>query len=389
MAFIKSGSSVTVLTVAVFCWYISNNVHRVFMMFYPTYHFPYFTDPPPAPFHQQLWPENRKFSLFLYSSAKDSPRALFTPSPKGLPAPKPIWEVPDLEQAFENKEEVVEIRFPKKTRNNGTLYLHAFVTEAGKSPDPTSKLHDPMMLYAFTPLTKHLQIVTNSTRSLLSGEESKDPNEIAPENQPIVTHWKEFVQLEIVFDRSQYPKYRIPNDILQRLRLVGNDKKFYLPMFYFNEIGLRRDHMKPFNLTKPALSAGVKLGFRSASLGMSRVHLQFENSFAMLQSSDSPIRVSEKEIDNMRQMFFEVAPSLLALTFLAAFLHMLFDFLAFKSDVSHWRSKESLAGTSKSSIAFTAVANTLSFFYLLDKRKETSALVLIGAASTAIGESIF
>ncbi|KAJ9052688.1 hypothetical protein DSO57_1031834 [Entomophthora muscae] len=111
---IKTGSSATVITVAVFAWYIYNHVYRVFMLFNPTYHFPYFTDPPPEPFHQQQWPESKKFSMFLYSSAKDNPRNLFTPSKEGLPLIQPIWKVLDLEQAFENKEEVVEIPFPKK-----------------------------------------------------------------------------------------------------------------------------------------------------------------------------------------------------------------------------------------------------------------------------------
>lgn len=373
--------------VGLFIWYVGSMVYNVFVLFNPTTHIPYLSSgPPPIPYHEQYWPEDIQYSLSLYTSIKSDPKTLFRLDKQGNPLKTPLWELQDLTTTFDQESKLIPIPLPKKTRNNGTLYLHAFLTEKGKSPNPTAANYDSLNLYTSTSLTKFLKFMPNITRNLLSGEGAdKNLSQLELEDQPILTHWKSFAQLEIVIDRNRYPRNGIPMDIQHRLLLINPERKYYLPMFYFNEIGLRRDHYTPLNLTHPVSTVPVTLGFRRASLGMSRIHNQFEGSFQALQQPNSPLRVSEKEIDNMRQMFFETAPTLLALTFLAAFLHMLFDFLAFKSDVSHWKNMETLSGTSRASVAFSAIASTLSALYLLDKRHETSILVLLGAFGSALG----
>lgn len=381
-----SSSLLTTLSVLVFFWYVFNFSSIVFKLFYPTFQSP-FSSQTQEPYHKQYWPEEQNFTLFLYTSIKPDPAYLFKKNPDGEYIKKPIWQLNNLGQNFDAIGETLSVSLPKKVRNNGTMYLHAFITREGLLPDEKDPHHDSLGLYTRTPLTKYVKFRPNNTWNLLSEENvAEKSNEVDPDKQPILTHCKSFAQLEIVIDRNEYPLNNIPYDISTRLLLLNPERKFYLPMFYFNEIGLRRDHLVPLNLTSPAETIDVKFGFRSASLGMSRVHFLIENNFQALQRPDALLKVSEEEIDNMRQMFFEVAPTLLALTFLAAFLHLLFDFLAFKSDVSHWRSKDTIAGTSKASVVFSTIASILSALYLLDKRHETSILVLIGAFMTVLVE---
>lgn len=381
-----SSSLVTAISVLVFFWYVFNTSFTVFKLFYPTFQTP-FTSQVHEPFHKQYWSEEQNFTLFLYTSVKPDPGYLFKKDAAGEYLKKPIWQLNNLSQNSKAIDETLTLPLPKKVRNNGTLYLHSFITREGLLPDQNQTNYDPLNLYARTSLTKYVKFRPNNTWSLLSEQNvAEKSNQVDAANQPILTHFKSFVQLEIVVDRNEYPLNGIPYDVATRLPLINPERKFYLPMFYFNEIGLRRDHLVPLNLTNPPKSFDVKLGFRSASLGMSRVHFLIENNFQALQRPDALLKVSEEEIDNMRQMFFEVAPTLLALTFLAAFLHLLFDFLAFKSDVSHWRSKDTLAGTSKASVVFSTIASILSALYLLDKRHETSVLVLIGAFATVLVE---
>ncbi|KXN72159.1 CLPTM1-domain-containing protein, partial [Conidiobolus coronatus NRRL 28638] len=92
------------------------------------------------------------------------------------------------------------------------------------------------------------------------------------------------------------------------------------------------------------------------------------------------------EVDDLRQMFFETSPILLLTTLIAGLLHSLFEFLAFQSDVQHWKKKKSMEGTSHASLLMSALAALLNTFYLYDQREDTSLLVLLGAAAACLIE---
>lgn len=46
------------------------------------------------------------------------------------------------------------------------------------------------------------------------------------------------------------------------------------------------------------------------------------------------------EMDEIKHMLLETNPWLLGTTILVTILHMVFEFLAFSSDVQHWRKKD-------------------------------------------------
>ena len=55
---------------------------------------------------------------------------------------------------------------------------------------------------------------------------------------------------------------------------------------------------------------------------------------------------TSSEMDEVKRMFLETNPWFLGLTGLVSVLHMVFEMLAFKSDVSHWREKKEMVGVS-------------------------------------------
>uniref|UniRef100_I2CSD6 Uncharacterized protein n=1 Tax=Nannochloropsis gaditana (strain CCMP526) TaxID=1093141 RepID=I2CSD6_NANGC len=79
----------------------------------------------------------------------------------------------------------------------------------------------------------------------------------------------------------------------------------------------------------------------------------------------------------MKRMFLETNPFLLVLTMVVSALHMLFDMLAFKNDVSFWKQNKSLEGLSLRTIVVNTFFQCVIFLYLLDN--DTSWMILLSS----------
>ena len=112
---------------------------------------------------------------------------------------------------------------------------------------------------------------------------------------------------------------RIPNDILPFLKRRGND---YQPILYINEHWRRKvDHQLIYENTQNP--AKLQVEFSVVTLGWFRLTLELGKSINNMKQS--MFASSDKETDNIRELFFQVNPTLLACTFVASVLHLLFD----------------------------------------------------------------
>lgn len=87
---------------------------------------------------------------------------------------------------------------------------------------------------------------------------------------------------------------------------------------------------------------------------------------------------TRRDLDEVKRVFAETNVYLLCATVLVGSLHLLFDFLSFKSDVAFWRRHRSMAGLSSRTVLWRAFSQTIVFLYLLDE--QTSLLVLVPSA---------
>lgn len=144
----------------------------------------------------------------------------------------------------------------------------------------------------------------------------------------------------------------------------------YLPIFDTNDMSVKRADWIPLNFTSnDDITVSLQVSISLTSLGMYRLTNTLESAFGQMLRPDSPFRVSDTEVENLRGMVFEVNPTLLAVTVLASLLHLLFEFLAIKEDVVHWRKiKYGEAGVSRTTVVLNAVSNTVVVGYLFDKR---------------------
>lgn len=86
------------------------------------------------------------------------------------------------------------------------------------------------------------------------------------------------------------------------------------------------------------------------------------------------------ELETFKEILLDTNSYLLATTFFVSILHMIFEGLAFKSDISHWRQKKDSVGTSLRTILANVFMQAIIFLYLLDNSEGTSWMILGGQA---------
>lgn len=99
-----------------------------------------------------------------------------------------------------------------------------------------------------------------------------------------------------------------------------------------------------------------------------------DQSFAMQQAMGTAV---EDEADEVKRMFIETNPWLLGVTMVVTLLHTVFDFLAFKNDITFWKNKKSVEGISVRTMFINFVCQIIIFLYLMDN--DTSWVILISA----------
>lgn len=83
-------------------------------------------------------------------------------------------------------------------------------------------------------------------------------------------------------------------------------------------------------------------------------------------------------VDDLRRLIADTNITLLSITMLASALHLLFEFLTFKSEVSFWRNNKDLTGLSVRSLFFDFFGQVIILLFLIEK--DSSLLMTIPTA---------
>lgn len=264
--------------------------------------------------------------------------------------------------------------------NNGSLYAHVFLTKEGFSPNPEDSAYDRMgSLYRTVELTTFRpRVKATKKRNLL--ESLKEDEQAAQGKQEAVaasqegddtyvSMWKPAFTINVVHDANIYSANLKPPPFLATGMEVDHDAQLYLPVFYMNEFWILEDHLLPVNNSVTALP--LEISFYPLHLYKFALYTQMEQNFKNQQNSGTS---TKKDTDKMKEMFIETNPYLLGITVCVSMLHSLFDFLAFKNDVSFWKNQKSLVGLSLRTIVLNTFFQLVIFLYLMDN--DTSWMIL-------------
>ncbi|CAE6462956.1 unnamed protein product [Rhizoctonia solani] len=275
------------------------------------------------------------------------------------------------------------VNVPQSVMNNGTLWAHVFLTRNGASPfdgaeRPGDVHHSRKLLTRYLPRRK-----VRKVKSLLAGSKEEEVEEVEEEeleDKSPVSYWHPNVTLTLISDFPHVPLTQLPPPVVEHISVHATDEKSYYNAILFpNDFWLLKNSMNPINSTTPTLPLHVS--FYPLS------YMKFTVYASMTDSFDKQPASSAGEIDELKRMLTETNPILLITTIVVSLLHGLFEILAFKNDISHWRTKKEMVGVSVRTIVTNVVVQLIILLYLIDNNAETSYMILMGQGTGIVIEA--
>ncbi|XP_014244937.1 cleft lip and palate transmembrane protein 1-like protein [Cimex lectularius] len=258
----------------------------------------------------------------------------------------------------ESWERSFNITIPETTRNNGTLFLHAFIFYAEKKiPTFQAAVQNYYRIYSIFPLVQYQAPSMNV--DLLKGK-------IPQEKVDPISHLKQEATFNIVTGIDGLPPHgNYSPELIPFIRLGA--KKEILPIMDFDYFSDRLEILTPV----PKGEASIKLKYSPINIGKFRLRLQARIAFESLKVYG----FSDKDIDQVKSVFSGTSIYFFGFTVFISSIHFLLEFLAMKSDVNFWNSKKNFVGLSVKTVCWRAFSQIAIFLYLIDE--ETSLIVII------------
>ncbi|CAJ2656832.1 unnamed protein product [Trifolium pratense] len=287
-----------------------------------------------------------------------------------------------------NDEREINVSFdvPKELQNNGTLWGHFYIGISGENLDPFASNYNADRSFHFDwPLTQYLtQKKSRKQKNLLS---KSDQNEEPVEEEPlpkttIISHYHPNFTMSFIPDIGVSAFSSIHPAMKQYFHLKSGStvdgtypQGWYYPVLFVNTFWQLKSHMISLTSTVNRLPLNIKLN-----------NMAYWK-FAIISSLDDDAKQAAKasaqgagdgsQLEMVKEVLLDTNPYLLATTVAVSIVHMIFEMLAFKSDISHYRNKKNNVGISIRSILGNVFMQAVILLYLLDNNENTSWMILL------------
>ncbi|XP_064624010.1 putative lipid scramblase CLPTM1 [Lineus longissimus] len=275
---------------------------------------------------------------------------------------------------------------PLAVQNNGSIYLHLYLTKMGRSPDPKDKTYlKRMMVYKKRQLNKYKKKKYHTMVNLLTGKTEAHPDMIKKDNDTneikVLSHWHPNLTVCLLDDHTPWVKGSVPQPLDEHIDFEPGTQQ-YKPVIYFNDYWNMNSDYMPINETVHELN--FTLTFTPISLFKWQMYAAqgMRSKWYSVLGDDFMPEESDEDQDSLKRTLVETNPYLLGLTIVVSIVHSVFEFLAFKNDIQFWKSRKSLEGLSVRSVFFNVFQSLIVVLYVLDNETNTVVRisVIIGLA---------
>jgi len=272
-----------------------------------------------------------------------------------------------------------QIELTPTMQNNGTIYMHVYVTLNGRSPNPRDKetYSKRQTFSTFKRLNKYSKRIYKTTKNLLTGSTEKDEEYQAKAKEnvvEIISYWHPNMTINLVDDHTPWQPNAVPPPLNEYIEFDKASGKYY-PILYLNDYWNLNADYQPINATLSHLN--LSLTFSHLQLWKWQLYLSqgMKNQwYANVFQDDT----SDEDQDTIKRTLLDTNPYLLVLTVIITLVHNVFEFLAFKNDIQFWRNKKSLEGLSVNSVLFGCFTSLIVLLYVLDNDTNTIVKISVG-----------
>ncbi|KAK8861440.1 hypothetical protein IAR55_002259 [Kwoniella newhampshirensis] len=320
------------------------------------------------------WEIGTPLSMLLYTSTDPAG------SDVDVEVPLVMWDGLTYGNWKDERDEDLILDVPESVRyHNGSWWMDVVLVKNGGLP--TNK--EPGDVYAYRKqLTRFFpKKRVRKEKKLIGGaeedekHEEEDHVETSSSTPQIVSHWASNLTLTIIssggaVDPSQFAPVTAQYFKIEK---TAEGVPVYYPPVFPNDFWLMKENLYPINETSTKVPLHVN--YRPIS------SIKFQMFSALTASFDQAAaqQGGGAEFDEIKRTLTETSPWLLITTAIVTLLHTVFEFLAFSSDVSHWRKKDrDLVGVSLNTILTNCFVQLVILLYLQDSSEETSFMILFG-----------
>ncbi|KAF2268982.1 cleft lip and palate transmembrane 1 [Lojkania enalia] len=334
-----------------------------------------------------MWPVGTELDISMYISP-----SLAMPALRNVPKENRLIEEKNFRFGdwSENREINAVFKVPREVQQNATLFAHFYVGQSGSVLDPTVPGYDISRAYHFVrPLTRYQpKKKAAKVHNLLSGLPEAEKEEDKSIEKVIGSYYHPNFTISLIPDAGvvSYPQMHPgPRSFIQLeasgARDATGNHGWYYPILFVNTFWQLKKHMTELNDTVTTLPMNVKLnnlGNWKFSIYATMEENIRQQAAAAAAGQPSPTGGDGSEMEMFKEILIDSNSYLLGLTAVVSVFHMIFEMLAFKNDVAHWRKKKDNVGTSVRTILANVVMQTIIFLYLMDNNENTSWMILFG-----------
>ncbi|GAV01690.1 hypothetical protein RvY_12363 [Ramazzottius varieornatus] len=197
----------------------------------------------------------------------------------------------------------------------------------------------------------------------------------------LVQHWHTRLRLHVMETPIIFDRMSIPHELYQHLKFKSDASGAvaYQPLVFIDHLSGKRDEYVPL---KDKKQLNLTIDYSPMSVGKIRLISMIGASMEQMKT----FGLKEADLEDVISIFTETNFYILTLTICVTVLHLVFDFLAFKNDITFWRKRNTVAGLSGRTILWRAFSQIIVFLYLLE---EKSSLLISVPAGIACGIEIW